>query len=770
MTSALLLLALATGETELLQRLVQLQLEDQPQEALQVVRDEMREDPDRAREMGLHYLYGHLLDQLNRHEHAADAFAQTMGLDPRLTLHARYRAALKHEEMGHPEMAAGLIATVVSSESSPTPLKRRAVRLFVRTLDAGGDCRLLGNVDPSRLEPPERRHIHLVQGNCELRAGTRDSRLRARDIYLELLREDVQDEPQREAAEQLSRLIPAQAARLDVRNPRLSDATLIGLAFYQHRDFEAAYRYLSRAAVIFGDSLNEAEFDLSYARIRSLFWQELFDRAAQGYYWLATESAEGESQAKAFYQSGRSLELAGRWQQAQAVFRAAFRADPDGSWADPALFSLLRILWITGSEEEGEKIFEHLLTQRSWRGTAARAALFLAASDLVRERSDRAGAWLDEAARVSEARLEAEYWRGRLAQLENRNADAIGHYLAALRRDLYHPLAQSALARLRTPPLDALARTRGLAASRIDRNDRLYEAWLLLGPDSPTGQEALQHLRRHLKMDRTAAPFLDLQPLPVQRWPLWEKNLQGSEDRLLALGDLGLSGHRVEDHFPLQNVELGYTGSNLLAIAEQTQDSIRLAEILVQRLPRDFPEPLLPGSFRRLLYPLAHRELLLHEGRRRQVDPLLLAAIIREESRFDAEALSAASARGLTQFVQPTAQRIAAKIGMGPIEPEDLYRPEVAIPLGAAYLQELLERFGHSRESAVTSYNAGEPQAEIWRKYCLSSEEEEYFTKVGFRETRKYLERVLGSYARYRELYGGIGLASDLEADSPAVP
>jgi len=758
-------LAVANPEADPRRTLVQLQLEDRTQEALQLTRRELREHPERARQLGLDYLAGHLLERLERHEQAADAFAQAMAADSRLALHSRYRAALKHEEMGHPETAAGLVASVVSSSQVSEPLLGLAVKLLTRTVARGGDCRVLRRVDASRLDRTEGRYVRLIRGDCSLRAGTRESQSAARAIYLDLLREDAQDEPQREAAERLAALIPARAASLDPRNPGQSEAALIGMAFFQHRDFENALRYLSRTSMIFGRSLDEAELELAYAQARSLFWQERFDEAAHRYQWIAMQTSDFEAQARVYYQQARSLELAGRWRQALESFRAAYRADPAGPWADAALFSHLRLLWNGEQEDEAGKLYEMLRSKRSWRETAARAALFLAASDLVRGRADRAGAWLDQAARVTDARLESDYWKGRLAELEDRPEDAVEAYLAVLRRDLFHPLAARSRARLEQPRLAAVVRPRGIADSRTDENDRLYEARLLLGSEHPLGQAALDHLRRHLASDRTTAAFLDLHPLPVERWPLWRSSQRRSEDLLLALGDLTLSRHLVDDHFPLNDLELAVTGSNLLAITGNTRDSIRMAEVLAQRIPASLPEPLLPSSFRRLLYPLAHREVLIREGRRWGVDPLLLASIIREESRFDENALSAASARGLTQFVQPTARRIALRIGIRRLAPQDLYRPAVAIPLGAAYLQELFERFAGRPEMVVAAYNAGEPQAQLWSRYCFSSEPEEYITKVGFRQTRDYVTHVLGSLARYQDLYAPL---EDLEPAASA--
>jgi soluble lytic murein transglycosylase len=75
------------------------------------------------------------------------------------------------------------------------------------------------------------------------------------------------------------------------------------------------------------------------------------------------------------------------------------------------------------------------------------------------------------------------------------------------------------------------------------------------------------------------------------------------------------------------------------------------------------------------------------------------------------------------------------------------------VALGAAYIGTLLKEFQGTDFLAVAAYNAGEPQARLWRSYSYSPEMEEYFSKIGFRETRSYMRRVLTSRAQYSELY-----------------
>ncbi|MEO1087623.1 MAG: lytic transglycosylase domain-containing protein, partial [Acidobacteriota bacterium] len=327
-------------------------------------------------------------------------------------------------------------------------------------------------------------------------------------------------------------------------------------------------------------------------------------------------------------------------------------------------------------------------------------------------------------------------------------------YVAVARADRHDAFGRGALSRLGGERLREAAVHLGRhLARRTDSAESLYSAWLLLGPTHPQGVVAKARLRQRLEQDPRAAAYLGLERTPTAEWPLWRKRHEAPEEKLLALGRFNDAPTRVLRHFPVAQKNLAFTGSQVLAQAGVTRRSLYIAEILAKRKPKALPTELLPTSYRRLLYPFRYSYLILKETRKRGVDPFLLAAIIREESRYDPQAFSGASARGLTQFIVPTARAIAERLEMEPVEPADLHRPEIAIALGAGYLEELSLHFKGDAPSSVAAYNAGEPQAELWRKYCVSDEVEEYLTKVAFRETRNYVRKVLRSRAHYEELY-----------------
>jgi soluble lytic murein transglycosylase-like protein len=210
----------------------------------------------------------------------------------------------------------------------------------------------------------------------------------------------------------------------------------------------------------------------------------------------------------------------------------------------------------------------------------------------------------------------------------------------------------------------------------------------------------------------------------------------------------------VRKNFPADRPELAFTGSRLLLGAHRTRQAILLADVSTKPLTRRLEDPLLPEEVRSLLYPFPWQDEIRSQARRFGVDPYLLAAVIRQESQFAPDAVSAVTARGLTQFVWLTAKRLAAQLGMGRIGPADLYDPEVSILLGAAYLRELSDQFGGLEHEEVAAYNAGPAQARLWQAYCFTREMPEFYTKTGFSQTRGYLRRVLGSRAQYVELYG----------------
>ena len=750
MISTVLLAAVAVSAPDPRAALVDLQLQGLREAALTRAVEAEAADPAAAQRWGLDYLRGHLLEKLHHEGDAPAAFVAAMLSTPQLAGYGRYRLALNQYRMGHPEVAAGLLANLLANRPPP-PLTAPAARYLADALTLGGDCRLLTEMDSWQLPQAELRVMELARARCDLQQGRAR---RGRATLVRLLEEDRSDETALGAAGLLSRILPHPD---DDR-----ESLLLGMAFYHHREFGAALEPLERGSraltaagsEVFGITLDEAR----YALARSYFWLGDYQTAASQFARLAGVEQSQSDAARALYQQARSYELDGDQQAAVLIFEQALNVDPTGQWSAAALMSSLRIHWQRGDIATALERFQQLGSRSSWRRGHARAALFLAASDLVAEETRRAGAWLDQAARATRTETpEIAYWRGRLAELEGNAATAVGHYATALAQDPFHPLSEAARERLDQPGLAAARRALGLELASVDRTAELHQAWILLGDADPLGSKSRDHLQRHMQASSRIRPFLEMEIIPAEQWVIWDVDLDRPDELLLALGIVEHMSPAVGEYFPVADNSLAMTASHLLAESGLYRQSLRFSEILSDRIPEELPERFLSNSYRQMLYPIPFRELIQSSASSAGIEPHLLAAIIREESRFDPMAVSEASARGLTQFVLGTARRYGPRIGRPHLEATDLHRPEVAIALGAAYLADLSNRYSDRTFPAIAAYNAGEDQADLWQSYCSSDEPAEYFTKVGFAQTRAYLEKVVGSWLQYDAIYRSEG-------------
>jgi soluble lytic murein transglycosylase len=154
----------------------------------------------------------------------------------------------------------------------------------------------------------------------------------------------------------------------------------------------------------------------------------------------------------------------------------------------------------------------------------------------------------------------------------------------------------------------------------------------------------------------------------------------------------------------------------------------------------------------RLLYPLAFWSIVSREGQDNSVDPLLIEAVMRQESLFDPEAKSPANAYGLMQLLPDTAARLASATNTA-VDPLALFQPDLNIGLGTRYLNELLGRFGGDLLKAVAAYNGGEAAVGKWQRRFAALEADEFVESISYRETRDYVKRVVTNYRTYRQLY-----------------
>ncbi|MBN2054977.1 transglycosylase SLT domain-containing protein, partial [bacterium] len=186
----------------------------------------------------------------------------------------------------------------------------------------------------------------------------------------------------------------------------------------------------------------------------------------------------------------------------------------------------------------------------------------------------------------------------------------------------------------------------------------------------------------------------------------------------------------------------------------QPHEALAAASRLYDLWPFDVSIDLLPPLVRSSLFPDTYSDIALEASRPLNLDPWLVLAVARAESKMATGVVSWAGARGLMQFMPYTAREIAAQLKFREFKEDELLNPAVSLLLGAAYLSRLLERHGDVA-CAVAAYNGGEDSLARWRRGRLDATPEGFIAVIGFSETREYVQRVLFNWHEYRSLYEG---------------
>jgi soluble lytic murein transglycosylase len=160
----------------------------------------------------------------------------------------------------------------------------------------------------------------------------------------------------------------------------------------------------------------------------------------------------------------------------------------------------------------------------------------------------------------------------------------------------------------------------------------------------------------------------------------------------------------------------------------------------------------LPRALQRQVYPAGWGDLVAEQATAYGVDPLLMLALIRQESSFDPRAQSGAQARGLTQVVPQTARNIAARLGRDDFALRDLFKPSVSIEFGTWFLQQLLSDYKGRVFPTLAAYDAGGGSVSRWLQR-FGDDPDLLVEQIPFAETQMYLRIVYDNYWHYKQLY-----------------
>ena len=465
---------------------------------------------------------------------------------------------------------------------------------------------------------------------------------------------------------------------------------------------------------------------------------------------------------RAHFQIGRVYFQQGRYDDAIEAYRRISRKFEGTRWERDAAYQIASCYWRLGDYASAEKAYLDFIDTHEVQSLYERAVRNLV--DVYRATGDdrKALLWLDRALERGPSAGNRQAFLFSKAKILLIHKD----YPRAL-----EILRQLQRVRLRRVPngsdADEVRYLEGLCLWRMGRISDATEVWtkLAANPFSYYGQKAaakigitdsrlgsgatacstddkagrtslerLHRLARPVHLEEPARGDAVSELIFLRLWDeafsLAEQTRRGRDLRLLA--DLAY----VSDNFDrtlFYADGLLEAGGQILAPSDAASD------------------PASDGIFA-LLYPKGFKDIVCDASSAYDVDPLWLYAIIWQESRYKPSARSAASARGLMQFIPETARSAAESLGIGDLTPAAIYDPEVNIRMGAYYWAQLMNRV-QEPELALAAYNAGLNNVERWKQKCCGGTDLELFVSdVGFVETKNYVMRVVMLRAIYAYL------------------
>ncbi len=252
----------------------------------------------------------------------------------------------------------------------------------------------------------------------------------------------------------------------------------------------------------------------------------------------------------------------------------------------------------------------------------------------------------------------------------------------------------------------------------------------------------------------------------LERWVMgWSQSAAQDATDLLAhpqtgcnaaLWQLGWRDEAIASYRDLRGKIEDSPGA-LLALTKAASEleadwvTIPIAEQLLALAAQADQDP--PQALLRLAYPTTFGHLIVPDAQARGVDPLLFLALVRQESRFDPNAVSYAGATGLTQVMPATGEWIALQLGEQAFDVGLLRRPSVSVRYGVYYLANALSLYGGDWIAALVAYNAGPGNLEQWSGGQAITDYDLFYEMLPVAESQDYVRLIYEGYRRYLAIY-----------------
>ncbi|MGB6429441.1 MAG: transglycosylase SLT domain-containing protein [Candidatus Acidiferrales bacterium] len=444
-----------------------------------------------------------------------------------------------------------------------------------------------------------------------------------------------------------------------------------------------------------------------------------------------------ELDAERLYELSQNLRTEKVETEMLALVEQLAAAHPASAWTEQALFGTGNYYWVNLDRDHAATYYQRVVSGFPAASDAPTASWRLAWTAYL-ERKPEAAALLEDFARHNPTSTfipDALYWLGRAYERSGDQARARSYYLAAAGRFPQNYFGVLASARTRPAP-------DGIGDAPVNPSDVLA----LIPPPAPL------------------APLDDAVP----------PEAAARVARAQALTSIAFDASAEIEYRAAYTAT--HTSRLLLDEAEAADAAGHYAEgmfvarqLVTQIDARRFSD-VDPEAWR-AAYPLPYREPLDEDSAANGLDPMLVAGLARQESAFDAEAISRTGAVGLMQIEPPTGRKLARGLHVS-YSHARLHDPEYNLRLGSFYLANLLAAYG-TPEAALAAYNAGEDRVEEWTAGQTYQETAEFVESIPFTETREYVQIVLRNANLYRQIYAAqdsTGATQNAAASQIAAP
>lgn len=631
----------------------------------------------------------------------------------------------------------------------------------IRILDSGADATRRSSSRTS--DGNQARENRALLGEAYLRSG---QTVLARGIFMNLIESDPNSTQPDDFSLAAIRFIDLLDGGSREKAPELAEADHLERAgIYQfNREFKTARLHFEALVNNYPNGSNAA--DAMFQIGRGFAQESDFAEALKWFERLLERHPQSPAAKDALLNAASAYARAGKSKEAISRYQIFIERYPTDEKLERAFLNIVDVYRDQDSDSEALKWCAK--TREAFAGKLPAALALFAETRIYVSKEDWKNA-LDRLDQLKSApnlggaavpggtsKVEIDFLRAYALEQSKRYGEAIDGYLSIPdgRGEYY---GWRATERLKLLSANETARSfivqkMGLLTTKLDGKDpderRECAQALLRFADSPTVRE-----RAHEALTAAIKGSPRYQGIPSLKSLERAGSRRSISDQLLTLGLYDEAVSEMEAVSTTMASDDAYSRAVRHTRGGRADLGLAFIEPIWRKVPADYPIDLIPREHAELLYPAPFVDELLKYAPERGVDPRLVLAIMRQESRFQPDARSYAAARGLMQFISTTSTQVAGDLGRDSFDQDDLYYPPTAVLFGSQYLAGLFKIFPNQPDAVAASYNGGADNMKRWLTRSRSNLPDRFVPEIAYSQTKDYVYKVMANYRMYQLLY-----------------